>query len=308
MPIDDEQWFDELSGESSSADPTINAVRQLASDYDAPVDDLALARLKKRLRKERLLERKTTVFFRRQSPKVAAAAVVLLCFSVVMQSGLLPSSQYEASMQFVPDSDDQALPSAAEVEYFDQARDDQGQQEKLEEPIEQRQLPKPAALPPAIDAEFSQPREMERAALESEQRKQRLARQQAAKRERKELQSLAEMSPEVDELSSQLAADGVDQRLAAEPWYSSESDAMPSSSEVSDSASKAKLVIELPASTEWSRFDRYVIKRDRSNLEVQCDTTTECERLNSELSRQAGWSLSIRIAQPGVTIELRAAQ
>lgn len=308
MPIDDEQWFDELSGESSSADPTINAVRQLASDYDAPVDDLALARLKKRLRKERLLKRKSTLFFRRQSPKVAAAAVVLLCFSVVMQSGLLPSSQYEASMQFVPDSDDQALPSAAEVEYFDQARDDQGQQQKLEEPVEQRQLPKPAALPPAIDAEFSQPREMERAALESEQRKQRLARQQAAKRERKELQSFAEVSPEDDELSSQLAADGVDQRLAAEPWYSSESDAMPSSSEVSDLDSKAKLVIELPASTEWSRFDRYVIKRDRSNLEVQCGTTTECERLNSELSRQAGWPPSIRVAQPGITIELRSAQ
>lgn len=313
MPNHDDNWFDELADASSSNDPLINAVRHAADRIDPSCDDLALARLKKRLRGEGLLESRAQRFIRQYSPPLASAAVVLLCFSVLLQSGLISQSGEQTSLQYSLEPSADYSPAGPEVEYFDQAN--QGSEEALapsaelykEEFFAAAPTPQAAPAKPAALSRDSDRADKEVAlgeALRLQEQRSKRAAESAYRSERRQAAEMLEA--EESEFNMDFADDAWNQ---PEPTYAASTEAKAekdhSFAGVASSKQQARLIVELPATANLEAFDLFTQTIKQGERVVQCDGTDSCAALNQLLSNQAGWLPVRQIVQPNILITLR---
>lgn len=305
MPEQDDNWFDELAAGNSSSDPLIKAVHAAANRFDPAIDDLALARLKKRLRGEGLLESRAQRFVRQFSPPIASAAVVLLCFSVLLQSGLLSIQDDYRSNEYALAPEAGSPPIDAEVEYFDQASDSASAE------TESSQLVSPQAAPVSPQPSLLTSRDEQSALKEAELSKATTAREQRSKRvQESRFRAEASRQAEAEQSALQMADDTwSDFAEEAEPILIRESKDHREDS-FSSNKQQARIVVELGSSSDLAVFSAFVAKPGSDSmgtdeLALECRSVDSCAQLNQLLREQAGWLVASKIAQPGILIVVR---
>jgi hypothetical protein len=307
MPDQDDKWFDQLADASRSNDPLINAVRDAAGRIDPVVDDLALARLKRRLRVEGLLESRSQRFVRQFSPPIASAAVILLCFSVLLQSGLVSFGSQQQNVQYSLEPAADSPLADADVEYFDQsAKDEGGSFQSAEQEPRLAPMPQSAPLPPSLS------RDQTRAAAQAQALQEQRERLDQRKRAESRLRAESMRQLESEESSLDFADDAwnepIAEALGSEKALRKEEKATHQS--VARRKQAPRIVIELDTEEPLSEFDAFRVEQSGSNIDsdevvVECQDTASCAELNSLLGRQAAWLLESQIAKPGIVITLR---
>lgn len=291
MPDQDDNWFEELATPEPSTNPLINAVKGAASKMQPMPDDLALARLKKRLRAEGLIETRTQRFIRRYSPPIASAAVVLLCFSVLLQSGVDSVASFKQPDDYA--FADYPEPPVAAM------RQELSTVEASVPPMvvsdsEQVRPSSAAPMPsaPAVDALLSR----QRAQVDSRQQKQYRAEAQEQMETAQRLESLKRLESDQRERSW---ASGADSTVVEPEGFHATYPATPA-------PKTARLIIELPTDAELSVFDEFRNESTSTDeLLLHCLSAESCRRLNVLIIRQAGWPHNVQFARPDLMLVVR---